>query len=84
MKTKRQLETVVFNPLTAFIEEVRNDAWLCGFGIALAEHNRRFGNPDVVVDVMRGAGVTIEKLRAAKLDGFDLKELRKCVRKGSK
>jgi hypothetical protein len=58
-----------------------SDAWLCGFGLALAEHNRRFGNPDVVVDVMKCAGVTIEKLHHAGLDAYDLKEIKKCLRK---
>ncbi len=48
-----------------------------GMALALAEINRKFDRPSMVVEVAREAGLTLKDLRAAGVDNYDLKELRK-------
>jgi hypothetical protein len=65
-------------------KEDLDNSWLCGFGLALAEVNRGFDQPTIVAEVARAAGLVGKKglaeLKAAGLDEYDLKELRKCLR----
>jgi hypothetical protein len=56
------------------------DAWLHGFGLALAEVNRHYQNVTAVTEVMRDAGVTPGLLQQAGLEDYDLNEIKKCWR----
>jgi hypothetical protein len=51
-----------------------------GFAMALASVNRSFDNPTIVKSVMDGYGVTVNLLRQADVEGYDLKEIRKCMK----
>lgn len=53
------------------------DPFLCGFGLAVGSLARDHNEPTTAGYIMRGAGVTVEKLRAAGVDPFDLKYLPK-------
>lgn len=55
-------------------------AWIAGFSVALAEMHRRLlgGNDSTgVCEVARNAGITISTAKAAGVDPYDLKELKK-------
>lgn len=57
-----------------------DDSWDRGFGIALAEVNRRWAHPTLVAAIVRDEGLTIAKFKKAGLAEFDLKQLRKCLK----
>lgn len=70
------------SPKKKVLRSSKEDAsWLCGFGLALAEMNRRRDCPSVIIEIMRDAGVSIETLKEAGLDSYDLNELRGVVRR---
>jgi 3-keto-L-gulonate-6-phosphate decarboxylase len=52
-------------------------AWICGFATALAEVQRRLDVSSVVVEVAIAGGLTMEKLRQADADPFDVEPLQK-------
>jgi hypothetical protein len=57
-----------------------DDSWTLGFGLALAEVNRRRDCPSLIAEVARDAGFdSMDQFESAGLDEFDLKELRKCI-----
>ena len=56
--------------------------WMLGFGLALAEVNRRRDCPSVIVEIMRDAGVTVAMLKAVGLADYDLRQLRKATKEG--
>jgi len=56
------------------------DSWLCGCAVALAEMHRLLiggNNSSGVVGVARAAGLTIARAKAAGVDAYDWKELRR-------
>lgn len=58
----------------------KEKAWICGFGLALAEMHRRLigGNDSAgVVEVCSNAGLALRTFKAAGLCDYDVKELRK-------
>lgn len=61
-----------------------NRSWVNGFGLALAEVNRRFGQEATIVEVARAAGfvgkVGLKSFKDAGLEEYDLRELRKCLK----
>lgn len=59
---------------------VKKDEWLAGAAVALAEmHRLLFGGNDSsgVCSVAKTIGLTLAKAKAADVDEFDLRELRK-------
>lgn len=54
--------------------------WRQGFGFALAAVNRMHDRPVIVNDVMLHTDMTVAKLKAAGLDDYDLKEIRKAMK----
>lgn len=56
---------------------VRNKEFIQGFGIALADMNRMHDAPVHVRDTIEGAGFKLADFKAAGLEEYDLKELRK-------
>lgn len=65
-------------------EEAAQREWACGVGYALAEVQRLHDQPTVVLDVARAAGLSYEDLKAAGLDPFDLKPLRRILKPAPK
>jgi hypothetical protein len=64
------------------------DWWICGFVAGIADMSRRLASGadnTGVREVARNAGITIERARAAGVEEYDLRELRKAgVRRGRK
>lgn len=58
----------------------KEDVFLRGFAVALAELIRLHHQPSIAVSIMRSNGITLGMLRAAKVDGFDLSVLAKEVK----
>ena len=56
------------------------NSWLNGYGFGLAEVSRQ-GDNHGIAEAARAAGVSINDLKAAGLDPYDLKELRKTLPK---
>jgi hypothetical protein len=54
-----------------------HEGWIAGFAVALAEMHRIDSTSAGVCAAARGAGITIKRLRAVGVSGFDLKELKK-------
>jgi len=52
-------------------------AWICGFATALAEVQRRLDISSVIVEVAIAGGLTLDKLREADADPFDVEALQK-------
>jgi hypothetical protein len=61
-------------------ERACQNEWVCGFGLALAEMQRRFGQESTIAEVCKAAGLDMKKFKDAGLDEYDLKELRKCLK----
>lgn len=59
-----------------------NNSFAQGVALALADLNRKFDQPAMVADVLEETGLTIKQLRAAGVEEHDLRELKKCLRKG--
>lgn len=51
-----------------------------GFAMVIAAIIREHNQPTMAVDIMRGCGVTVEQLRAAKVDGYDLRPIGRAVK----
>jgi hypothetical protein len=56
-----------------------DEAWIAGFGLALAEVQRNFGIDASIVEVCGAAGLTMNDFKKAGLEEYDLKVLRKCL-----
>lgn len=54
-----------------------DDAWTCGFALALAEMHRHFQDSSSVCAVARDAGLTVASAKAAGVDAYDWKELKR-------
>jgi hypothetical protein len=52
-------------------------SFAAGMALALAEINRKFDRPSMVLEVAKEAKLSLKELRAAGVDAYDLKELRK-------
>lgn len=61
------------------VEQMKKREWIRGVGYALAEMQRHFDNKTGVNDVARATGLTYEDFKAAGLDPYDLKPLRKAL-----
>lgn len=59
--------------------ELVDQAWVAGFGLALAEVQRNFGIDAFIVEVCSAAGLTMSHFKEAGLEEYDLKVLRKCL-----
>jgi hypothetical protein len=61
-----------------------NPAWMQGYATALADMHRLYRNTSQVEQTMASGGITIAHLTRAKVNSYDVNELRKCVdaRKG--
>jgi hypothetical protein len=53
------------------------DEWLHGFACALATIVRTFDQPTLCKSIMDGYGITPKMLRAAGVESFDLKQIRR-------
>lgn len=53
-----------------------------GIAIALASLNRMHDQPTMVCDVLRGFSITLDDLRQAGVERYDLDEIRKCLAQG--
>jgi hypothetical protein len=64
--------------------ELENHAFTRGFAAALTDSSRRVmhGQPDLVVAVMKNAGLTLADLKEAGVNESDLKEIRKLLKRG--
>ena len=54
-----------------------NDAWTCGFVVALAESNRHIPNHVVCCEAASNANITIAVAKKAGVDPYDWRELRR-------
>lgn len=59
--------------------ELVDQAWVAGFGLALAEVQRNFGIDASIVEVCSAAGLGMKDFKKAGLEEYDLKVLRKCL-----
>jgi hypothetical protein len=77
MSSRKYLPTSAEVAQAAIVKAIE-DAWIQGFGFALAEINRNYY--DCVVpsnEAVQAAGLDFEKFKASGLDPYDLKVLRK-------
>lgn len=65
-------------------KENRFDKWLDGFAMALATVNRKRDQPSLIVEIMREAGLMVKDLRDARVEPYDVDEIARCMRRGSK
>lgn len=63
--------------------QTKDDLWMQGFACALASLHRLHHCHGVIDDTLTATGVTIEHLKAAGVEEYDLDELKKCARKKS-
>jgi hypothetical protein len=56
------------------------DEWLCGYAAALAAVQRLYDGSTLVAEVMKCDGLTIDHLRAAGVEEFDLKQILRAVK----
>ena len=68
-------------PRAAAPPQVVVDEWLCGYAAALAAVQRLYDETTLVKEVMRCDGLTVEHLRAAGVEEFDLKQILRAVGK---
>lgn len=54
--------------------------WVCGFGVALAEVNRKWDMPTNIAEVVREAGLSAGDFVRAGLDVYDRREIANCVK----
>lgn len=52
-------------------------SFAAGMALALAEINRKFDRPGMVLEVAKEAGLSLAELRAAGVAAYDLRELKK-------
>ena len=57
--------------------QVGDDKWICGFALALAEVHRINRNSTTICEVARDAGLSLTRMRAAGVELYDWRELRK-------
>jgi hypothetical protein len=62
------------------IERACDKEWVMGFGLALSEVNKRFGQESLIQEVCQAAGMTVKRFEESGLDEYDLKELKKCLK----
>lgn len=58
------------------------DEWMCGYAAAVAAVQRLYREHTIARQVMICDGVTPEKLEAAGVEEFDMKEIRKAWKHG--
>lgn len=61
-------------------EDREDRAFMHGFALALADLNRLHDCPGYVADVISGAGFNLSDFRRAKLEKYDMDELRKVAK----
>jgi hypothetical protein len=54
-------------------------AWLRGFAAAIGAVQRQHDRPTIVRDVLTGNGVTLDDLRSAEVEEFDLDPIQKAL-----
>jgi hypothetical protein len=54
------------------LEKIENDAFYQGFAVVAGSLARDHGQPSMARDIMQCNGVTLRRLRAAKVEPFDL------------
>jgi hypothetical protein len=69
------------NRITSTMNVALADEWTCGFGLALAEVNRRCSQKAAIREVCKAAGIHhLNTFKDAGLGPYDLRELRKCFK----
>lgn len=58
------------------MSENENKLFLRGFAVALADVMRLHGEEVIVRDVLNEAGVTVDQLKRAGVEDYDLREIR--------
>ena len=66
------------------VEKIKKREWICGIGYAIAEVQRGHDEPVILNDVALAAGLSYDDFRKAGLAPYDLKVIRKYLKKRTK
>lgn len=64
--------------------EGHDPQWLQGFAAGIAAIDRTHDRPSFVVDAMHGYGITVEDLKRARVEPFDLASIRRAMKGATK